>query len=199
MWIPVNYDLKSGVQATDGAPAAIARLAVPIEIPKPSQLTETEQEQYILSQSAALSLGFAVGDIAGKARRVVVVAGMARYREVPDGSGTLKASIWRRPSHGGECRRRESRRECLATRARRQSPARAGPDTDELVDPGLCRSIEAATVRNPRCRQLWRLHEGRVDAPGSVDEVPRRGGTGAPRPVGTGSNAEQYRCGCRRC
>lgn len=84
MWLPVHYDLPPGAGATGEAPAGLTRLAAPAEIPKPNELNETEQEEYVLSQSAALSLGFAIGDVSGKGQRVVLIAGMSRYREVMD-------------------------------------------------------------------------------------------------------------------
>jgi hypothetical protein len=86
MWLPVHYDLKPGTPRATAD--RLDALTPPTEIPKPDELTETEQEQYILSQSAALSLGFGIGDVSVKGRRVVVVAGMSRYREVTDDQGT---------------------------------------------------------------------------------------------------------------
>src|SRR5690348_10214874 len=89
-WVPLNYDLPTGSRPAGSNVSAItADLAGPAEekVPTPDQLDSWDQEQYLLSQSAALSLGFAVGDIDAKGSRVVVVAGMSHYAEVEDASG----------------------------------------------------------------------------------------------------------------
>src|SRR5262249_23659056 len=90
---PINHfggavTVRSGAQTAPSAP-----LAVPTTVPTADQLSEWEDENYVLTVDAAADLGFAVGSISGRYQQEVLIHGSSRWADVQDGSTTYRFGV----------------------------------------------------------------------------------------------------------